>query len=162
MTAPWLTVIIPTYNGAARYLPAALESIVAQDDPNIEVIAVDYGSTDATLTILDSFASRLPLTIIQRRVGNWVANTNLGLEHAHGEVACFLHQDDLWRPGRLAAVRFATRRSQTLSASAWLRCAAKREPNHPTPNRRRVHHHYRPTSGALAVPDPAGATRQQQ
>jgi GT2 family glycosyltransferase len=101
-----LSIIVPTYNGAA-YLPAALESIAAQNDPDIEVIAVDDGSTDATLTILDSFAGRLRLNIISRRVGNWAANTNLGLQRALGEWACFLHQDDLWRPGRLVAVRRA-------------------------------------------------------
>jgi glycosyltransferase involved in cell wall biosynthesis len=100
----WLSVIVPTYNGAA-YLPAALESVVAQSDPDVEVIAVDDGSTDATPAILESFANRLRLRVIRRRVGNWVANTNVGLEHAVGEWACFLHQDDLWRPGRLAAIK---------------------------------------------------------
>jgi glycosyltransferase involved in cell wall biosynthesis len=95
-------VIVPTCNGAA-FLPAALESIVAQNDPNIEVIAVDDGSTDETPAILDSFAGRMRLRVVSRRVGNWVANTNLGLQSANGEWACFLHQDDLWRPGRLAA-----------------------------------------------------------
>lgn len=106
MTAPWLSVILPTYNGAA-YLPTALESVVAQGDRNIEVIAVDDGSSDQTLTILDSFANRLCLNVIQRRIGNWVANTNLGLEHAQGEWACLLHQDDLWRPGRIRTLQDA-------------------------------------------------------
>src|SRR5947209_6668813 len=117
----WLSVIVPTYNGAA-YLPAALESIVAQADPDIEVIAVDDGSTDETPAILDSFANRLRLTVIRRRVGNWVANTNLGLERAHGEWACFLHQDDLWRPGRLPAIRpaLADRPSLVLHAADFV------------------------------------------
>jgi glycosyltransferase involved in cell wall biosynthesis len=106
VTAPWLSVVVPTYNGAA-YLPAALESVAAQADDGVEVVAVDDGSTDATPAILESFAGRLRLTVVRRRVGNWVANTNLGLEHARGEWVCFLHQDDLWRPGRLAAVRRA-------------------------------------------------------
>lgn len=106
MSAPWLSVIVPTFNGAA-YLPAALDSLVAQRDPDIELIAVDDGSTDETPAILESFAGRLKLTVISRRIGNWVANTNFGLERASGEWACFLHQDDLWRPGRLAPVRRA-------------------------------------------------------
>lgn len=105
MTAPWLSVIVPTYNGAT-YLAAALESVAVQADDGVEVIAVDDGSTDATLAILDAFATRLRLTVIRRKVGNWVANTNLGLEQARGEWACFLHQDDLWKPDRLAAFRF--------------------------------------------------------
>jgi GT2 family glycosyltransferase len=117
VTAPWLSVIVPTYNGAP-YLPAALDSVLAQGDRNIEVIAIDDGSTDQTLTILDSFANRLPLNIIQRRIGNWAANTNLGLEQARGEWACLLHQDDLWRPGRLASVQQSLDRFSLLLTAA--------------------------------------------
>jgi len=108
---PWLSVILPTYNGAA-YLPAALDSVGAQGDPNIEVIAVDDGSTDKTPAVLDSFADRLRMTILRRRIRNWVANSNLGLEHARGEWACLLHQDDFWNRGRLAAIRKALRRAR--------------------------------------------------
>jgi GT2 family glycosyltransferase len=106
VSTPWLSVIVPTYNGAA-FLRDALESVCAQGDAALEVIAVDDGSTDATLAILADYARRLPLTALTRRVGNWAANTNLGLERARGEWACLLHQDDLWRPGRLAATRRA-------------------------------------------------------
>jgi glycosyltransferase involved in cell wall biosynthesis len=122
VSVPWLSVIVPTFNGAA-YLPAALESVVAQNDSNIEVIAVDDGSTDETPAILKSFAGRLRLKEISRRVGNWAANTNLGLAQAAGEWACFLHQDDLWRPGRLAAVRRAiaeTNPSLLLTAAEFI------------------------------------------
>ncbi len=127
MSVPWLSVIVPTYNGAA-YLPAALESVATQNDPDVEVIVVDDGSTDETPTILDSFASRLPLTVVRRQVGNWVANTNLGLEHARGEWACFLHQDDLWRPGRLAAIQRAlsqTKPALLLTAAEFITAAGR-------------------------------------
>src|SRR5208282_2144591 len=39
------------------------------------------------------------------RIGNWVAVSNLGLREATGDWACFLHQDDLWLPGRIARLR---------------------------------------------------------
>jgi glycosyltransferase involved in cell wall biosynthesis len=97
---------MPTYNGA-DYLADALSSVLEQRDPNLEVIAIDDGSTDATPSILADFADRLPLTILNRRVGSWVENTNLGIERANGDWITFLHQDDLWRPGRLAALRSA-------------------------------------------------------
>jgi glycosyltransferase involved in cell wall biosynthesis len=109
---PWLSVLMPTFNGAA-YLGQALQSIASQGPADLEIVAVDDGSTDATLAILGDYARRLPLKIIERRAGNWVANTNLGLEHARGEWVCLLHQDDLWRPGRLAAVRRAIGISST-------------------------------------------------
>jgi glycosyltransferase involved in cell wall biosynthesis len=104
MPAPWLSVIVPTYN-AGGYLAEALAGVAAQADPGVEVIAVDDGSTDGTPAVLASYASRLNLTVVSRRVGNWADNSNHGLRLARGTYACFLHQDDVWRPGRLAAVR---------------------------------------------------------
>lgn len=105
MRRPWLSVLMPTYNGAA-YLAAALESIVAQKDDDIEIFAVDDGSTDDTLLVLRHYAEKLPLQVVVRgRVGSWVVNTNYGLSLARGEYVCFLHQDDCWLPGRLAALK---------------------------------------------------------
>ena len=50
--------------------------------------------------------SALPIRLITPgRLGNWVAATNLGLREATGDWACFLHQDDLWLPGRLKRLR---------------------------------------------------------
>lgn len=107
MTSPWLSVLLPTYNGAA-FLRAALDSVEAQRDADIECIAVDDGSTDETLDILEEYRERIPLDVVSRpRTGNWVANTNLALKRANGEFTCLLHQDDLWMPGRLAAMRRA-------------------------------------------------------
>src|SRR5437660_9050514 len=88
MAGPWLSVIMPTYNGAA-YLGAALESVRAQGDADIEVIAVDDGSSDDTVGLLESYAGRLPLRVVRReRVGNWGANTNHGLTLARADHVC--------------------------------------------------------------------------
>ncbi len=105
MTHPWLSVIMPTYNGAA-HLPHTLRSIERQGASGVEILAVDDGSSDGTLAVLREYAHRLPLRIYARaRVGSWVANTNFGLAEARGDYACFLHQDDVWLPGRLRALR---------------------------------------------------------
>lgn len=104
MTRPWLSVIVPTYNGGPM-LAEALSGVAREADPGIEVVAVDDGSTDDTPAVLAEFARRLPMTVVRRRVGNWAANTNHGLELARGEWATILHQDDFWLPGRAAAVR---------------------------------------------------------
>ena len=101
MNRPWLSIIIPTYNGA-NYLSAALDSIAMQFESGIECIVVDDGSTDTTLAILDSYQTRLPLQVLERnRIGNWVTNTNYGLSVASGDYVCFLHQDDIWLKDRL-------------------------------------------------------------
>ena len=100
-----ISVIICTYQGE-RFLEAALQSIADQQDAALEVIAIDDGSTDCTLEILRQFADRLPLKIIAgKRTGNWIVNTNRGLREARGDYIGFLHQDDLWAPGRLQALR---------------------------------------------------------
>jgi GT2 family glycosyltransferase len=107
MNGPWLSVVMPTYNGA-RYLHQALSSVVAQADPHIELITIDDGSTDDTVAILNSYRDRLPLTILPATPhtrNNWVENTNRGLRHASAPYACFLHQDDVWLPNRLSSVR---------------------------------------------------------
>src|SRR5580698_8174191 len=100
--SPLLSIVIPTYNGE-RFISAALASVQAQDHQGIELIIVDDGSSDRTLDIVRDFAKALPLRLITpERMGNWVAITNLGLREAKGDWACFLHQDDLWLPGRMA------------------------------------------------------------
>ena len=95
---------MPTYNGE-RFLAAALGSVVGQHE-GTELVIVDDGSTDRTLDIVHEFAKVLPIRLITPgRIGNWVAISNIGLREAKGDWACFLHQDDLWRPGRLARLR---------------------------------------------------------
>lgn len=105
MRTPWLSVIVPTFNGE-RFLAEALESVVRQADSSLEVIAVDDGSSDRTVSILESFASRLDLTILRgSHHGSWIRSSNRALEAARGEYACFLHQDDFWHDGRISAMR---------------------------------------------------------
>jgi glycosyltransferase involved in cell wall biosynthesis len=104
---PWLSVLLPTYNGQA-YLGGTLESVARQGDDGIEVIAIDDGSTDGTPALLRSFARHLNLRILERaRTGNWVANTNHALAAARGDYIGILHQDDVWAPGRLAHLKRA-------------------------------------------------------
>jgi len=95
---------MPVYNGE-RFIAAALESVRGQHD-GIELVIVDDGSSDRTLDIVRDFAKVLPIRLLTpRRIGNWVAVSNIGLREATGDWACFLHQDDLWLPGRIERLR---------------------------------------------------------
>jgi GT2 family glycosyltransferase len=104
MRQPWLSIVIPTYNGE-KYLAQALDSVVIQNDRDLECIIIDDGSTDNTKSIIASFEDKLPIKLISRKKGNWVSNTNYGLSIAQGKYACFLHQDDIWLPNRLATMK---------------------------------------------------------
>jgi len=102
---PFLSVIMPVHNGE-KFVAAALESVRGQDNEGIELVFVDDGSSDRTAEIVRNFEKSLQIrTISPGRIGNWVTATNLGLREARGDWACFLHQDDLWLPGRIARLR---------------------------------------------------------
>lgn len=111
MSAPWLTVAMTTYN-ARDYLATALDSVLAQGDGAIEVIAVDDASSDETCEILESYRSKLDLKVVVREenTANWMAGLNEGLRRGRGEYACFLQHDDYWLDGRLLAARSALTR----------------------------------------------------
>lgn len=106
-SGPWLSVVVPTYNGG-RYLARAFAGIESQgracDD--LEILVIDDGSTDSTLDIVRRFGRRLPIRVLSsERTGNWVTNTNRALSEASGRYIGFLHQDDAWLPGRVTALK---------------------------------------------------------
>jgi glycosyltransferase involved in cell wall biosynthesis len=109
-----ISIIIPVFN-ADETLPETLESI-KQDlalakDYDLEVIAVDDGSTDRTLEILNEWKSRLPLQIIELpHSGGPAKPRNHGIEVSTGDYVFFLDADDVLLSGGLAAAfDFATR-----------------------------------------------------
>ena len=98
---PRLSVCLPTYNGEA-YVAEAVRSVLEQSYTDFELVAVDDGSSDRTLDILQTFSDpRLRIyQNPQRRgiPGNW--NVAVGL--ARGEYVCVFHQDDVMLAGNLA------------------------------------------------------------
>ncbi len=100
---------MPVFQGEA-YLDAALGSIAAQDcAADLEILAVDDGSTDGSRAILARWSRVLPITVIsQDHEGNWVRSTNRALGLATGKWVSLLHQDDCWLPGRLQTLRAQT------------------------------------------------------
>ena len=103
--APWLTVIMPSYCGE-QWIDNALRSLAAEADAGIEVLAIDGSPTSATLDIVRSYADRLNLRVFERPdFRMWHDKTNFGVGIARASHICWLHVDDLWLPGRAAAVR---------------------------------------------------------
>ncbi len=97
---PLVSVIIPTYN-RGWILKEAIESVLAQDFVEFELIVVDDGSTDNTRDILNEYKEDI---IICRQPNKGVsAARNLGIASASGRFIAFLDSDDFWLPNKLAA-----------------------------------------------------------
>lgn len=98
--SPKVSVVMPCYNNAA-YVRQAVDSVLQQDYPNIELIVVDDGSKDNSLEVLASYGDRIRV-IVQPNQGPAAARNN-GIRHATGDYIAFLDSDDLWLPGKLSA-----------------------------------------------------------
>lgn len=99
---PLFSVVIPTYNREA-YVAATLESLLAQECEDWELIVVDDGSTDRTLEVVRQFCDALPgrTQILEQDHRGCAAARNRGAEVASGEYLAFLDSDDLWFPWTL-------------------------------------------------------------
>lgn len=102
---PWLSVVMPTWCGE-QWIDAALQSIAAEAAPGVEVLLLDSSPTPNTARIARRYTDRLDLRVFARPdLPTWQAKTNHGVNIAAADHVCWLHQDDLWLPGRTAAVR---------------------------------------------------------
>ncbi len=105
-TRPQVSVLMTVWN-TAQYLSEAIDSVIAQrTDATWELIIVDDGSTDGSLSISLNFAARHPecITVLRHAGGRnrgISASRNLALRHARGEFIAFLDSDDVWLPHRL-------------------------------------------------------------
>ena len=93
-------IILPTYN-RGWIIEEAIDSVLAQDFKDFELIVVDDGSTDDTGQILDSYDQNL---IVLRQSNKGVsAARNRGIAAAKGRLIAFLDSDDLWLPRKLSS-----------------------------------------------------------
>ena len=95
---PLVSIIVPIYN-TARYLPACLDSIIAQTHQNLEIILIDDGSTDHSGQIANKYAQKDPrIKVIHQENQGQSAARNLGLTMVKGEFVSFLDSDDEIKP----------------------------------------------------------------
>jgi len=93
-----VSIIIPAYN-VAGYIEACLDSIIAQTYTDLEIIAVNDGSTDSTGEILDDYARRdSRIKVIHKENSGVSAARNTGIEAAAGEFFLFYDGDDFVEP----------------------------------------------------------------
>lgn len=95
-----VTVVVPCFNRAGT-AEAAVRSVLAQTYPHFDVVAVDDGSEDATLAVLNSINDPR-LTVLQNTGPKGVCGArNTGAANAKGTWIAFQDSDDLWHPEKL-------------------------------------------------------------
>lgn len=97
---PTVSVIVAVYN-AEKYLRQCLDSIVGQTLKEIEIICVNDGSTDASIKILEEYASKDERVSIISKENEGLGGAsarNMGLRHAKGEYVSILDSDDFFDP----------------------------------------------------------------
>lgn len=112
-----LSFIVPVYN-VAPYLRKCVDSLLAQDYDDYEIILVDDGSTDDSPQICDEYAasslsaagtspfseadhSIIPIRVIHQANAGLSAARNAGIKCAEGKYLCFVDSDDYWQPNVL-------------------------------------------------------------
>ena len=103
-TSPsFISVVVTCYN-LERYIGEAIGSVLAQVDAGaVELIVVDDCSTDGSAREISAFGG-VRLVRTERNCGVMLAMLT-GVEAVSGDLVCFLDGDDVWEPGKLAAVR---------------------------------------------------------
>ncbi|MFN3523671.1 MAG: glycosyltransferase family 2 protein [Phenylobacterium sp.] len=118
MTAPRVSVLIPCYNAEA-YVAQTLESVFAQTWPNIEVVVVDDGSTDASAAVVAAMA-RPNLTLVRQDNRGQTAALNVALAHAGGDFVQYLDADDLIDPEKIAVQMARLQgRPRSVASARW-------------------------------------------
>lgn len=98
-TSVRVSVVIPAYN-AAWCVGHAIDSALAQQYLEREILVVDDGSTDTTPQVLEKYGAAIRVT--RKRNGGLSSARNAGIRVADGELVAFLDADDYWLPSKLS------------------------------------------------------------
>lgn len=92
---------MPVYN-VEKYLEQCLDSVLAQEFVNYELILVDDGSTDSSMDICIRYAEKHKnIVFIHKQNGGVSESRNCGIDIARGEYIIFLDSDDYWNGNQI-------------------------------------------------------------
>lgn len=93
---PLISIIIPTYN-RADFVPAAIDSVLAQTHSSFELVVIDDASIDDTVAKMKRFASDARITFVRNDRNVGIASTrNRGIAASSGPYIALLDSDDVW------------------------------------------------------------------
>ncbi|MCP3871726.1 MAG: glycosyltransferase [Desulfobacteraceae bacterium] len=122
MSDSLVSVILPTYNRAWT-LADAIDSVLGQDYPYIELIVIDDGSTDNTQELLESYKKEV--TIIKQENSGVSAARNAGIKKSKGRFIALLDSDDAWDKRKISCqIDFFKQNTEALicqTEEIWIR-----------------------------------------
>ncbi len=113
-TEPYVTVVIPCFNREDT-VREAVQSVLDQDYPSFDVIAVDDNSTDRTLAILNSISDPRLSVVTNPGKGGPCTTRNFGVAQSNSPWIAFQDSDDLWLPGKLSRQMAVIGASETVA-----------------------------------------------
>jgi phosphorylcholine metabolism protein LicD/glycosyltransferase involved in cell wall biosynthesis len=101
-THPAISVIVPIFN-VAEFLPQCVASLLAQTEPDLEILLIDDGSTDASARLVDAYAAQAAnVRAFHKPNGGLSDARNFGLDRARGAYVGFVDGDDWVEPTMFA------------------------------------------------------------
>ncbi|HEY0172643.1 MAG TPA: glycosyltransferase family A protein [Pyrinomonadaceae bacterium] len=118
---PLISILIPVYN-AEKWLSETLQSAVEQTWPRKEIIVVDDGSTDGSLTVAHQFESSI-LRIVANEHEGKTFTVNRALRESQGDYVQYLDADDILAPDKLSiqVERLMSEPANTIATCSWSR-----------------------------------------
>lgn len=114
---PLVSVLMPSHN-YARFIGAALESVLQQIYEVREVVVCDDGSTDDSVAVVETYASRdSRVRLLRKANGGCISAVNAAYAQSRGDIVCFLDPDDRYLPRKLDPVGPAALRGGTRPAN---------------------------------------------
>jgi hypothetical protein len=113
-----VSVCMPLFN-SERYVASALDSVLDQTYPHVEIVIVDDGSTDSSSSILQNYASRVQ-ALRQANMGAAAAR-NAAYRAAKGNAILFMDADDVIGPDHIQALASKLDGCLTVASSPWAR-----------------------------------------
>ncbi len=102
-----ISVIVPVFN-LVSCLARCLDSLLAQTHPDLEILCVDDGSSDASLSLLREYEKKSPLVhVFTKENGGLSSARNYGIDRAEGEILAFVDGDDAVSPDLLSRLNEA-------------------------------------------------------
>lgn len=140
-----VSIVIPLFN-KERFIGETLRSVLCQTFDRLEIIVVNDGSTDSSLSVVQEFSDDRIIILEQQNQGVEVARNN-GLKHSHGEFIIFLDGDDQMLPERIERqVAFMVTHPACALSGTWAQVL-----RHGKPTRRRIMPPCGPTALKLAL-----------